>query len=427
MARAARRAACRCRRFARAQALGVVAFATVGEVTGSLVWGVYHYRLHNLPLFIPPAHGLVYLSGIALVGVVRARLLVGVAAAGAVALGARRADRAAAARRRRRARRAAALRLPLALAVARDVRGRVPRRRARSSCTGRRSARGAGRCRCRVSGTADGNPPSGVASGYVWFDVMALLVAPWLVYAAGTVKPKRLSRSGALRSSIRRIEPIGTISASRRVVALVDDVDRHHPEARLRVDAVEHEARAVGELDLDDRLLRRRSLSAKRAIVRCSRSTNASCGPSTTGVQSSGTNGAYRATVPRVPGSRHSANRATPGASARRRRLPGGCAARPGRLSDGCRSAAPDVRAAELRDHAAARGALDEAELEQVRLVDVLDRVRLLAERDGERREPDRAAVELLDDRAQEVAVDPLEPELVDLEQLERLARDRRS
>src|SRR5690349_24972341 len=30
-----------------AQAVGVVLFATVGEVTGSLVWGVYHYRLHN--------------------------------------------------------------------------------------------------------------------------------------------------------------------------------------------------------------------------------------------------------------------------------------------------------------------------------------------------------------------------------------------
>ena len=44
-------------------------FATVGEVTGSLVWGVYRYRLHNLPLFIPPAHGIVYLSGLALVGV----------------------------------------------------------------------------------------------------------------------------------------------------------------------------------------------------------------------------------------------------------------------------------------------------------------------------------------------------------------------
>jgi hypothetical protein len=30
----------------------------------------------------------------------------------------------------------------------------------------------------------DGNPPSGVASGYVWFDVMALLVAPSLLALA---------------------------------------------------------------------------------------------------------------------------------------------------------------------------------------------------------------------------------------------------
>jgi len=30
-------------------------------------------------------------------------------------------------------------------------------------------------------GIPDGNPPSGVASGYVWFDVMALVVAPVLV------------------------------------------------------------------------------------------------------------------------------------------------------------------------------------------------------------------------------------------------------
>jgi hypothetical protein len=33
-------------------------------------------------------------------------------------------------------------------------------------------------------GIPDGNPPSGVASGYVWFDVMALLVAPHLVALA---------------------------------------------------------------------------------------------------------------------------------------------------------------------------------------------------------------------------------------------------
>src|SRR5205085_8288661 len=71
----------------RVQTVGVVVFATVGEVTGSLVWGVYTYRLHNLPLFIPPAHGIVYLSGIALALLMRERLVVAIAGAGAVVWG----------------------------------------------------------------------------------------------------------------------------------------------------------------------------------------------------------------------------------------------------------------------------------------------------------------------------------------------------
>jgi hypothetical protein len=37
--------------------------ATVAEVTGSIIWGVYSYRLHNLPTFVPPAHGLVFIAG----------------------------------------------------------------------------------------------------------------------------------------------------------------------------------------------------------------------------------------------------------------------------------------------------------------------------------------------------------------------------
>jgi hypothetical protein len=41
-----------------------VAVATCFEVFGSLVWGVYQYRLHNLPLFVPPGHGIVYLFGL---------------------------------------------------------------------------------------------------------------------------------------------------------------------------------------------------------------------------------------------------------------------------------------------------------------------------------------------------------------------------
>jgi len=34
------------------------------EAIGSLVWGGYRYRLHNIPLYVPPGHALVYLFGI---------------------------------------------------------------------------------------------------------------------------------------------------------------------------------------------------------------------------------------------------------------------------------------------------------------------------------------------------------------------------
>ena len=38
----------------RAQALVVVVVATCAEVVGSIIWGVYTYRLENLPSFVPP-------------------------------------------------------------------------------------------------------------------------------------------------------------------------------------------------------------------------------------------------------------------------------------------------------------------------------------------------------------------------------------
>ena len=41
-----------------------VVVATGFEVFGSLVWGVYRYRLHNIPLYVPPGHGLVYFFGL---------------------------------------------------------------------------------------------------------------------------------------------------------------------------------------------------------------------------------------------------------------------------------------------------------------------------------------------------------------------------
>jgi hypothetical protein len=198
----------------RAQALGVVLFATVGEVTGSLVWGVYHYRLHNLPLFIPPAHGLVYLSGVALSRTLRERAVVWMAAAGATVWGL------AGLTALPRLDVAGAFGVPLLLVF-------LWRSRSRAMYAGvflvvaalELYGTSIGTWRWATSlpglGIPDGNPPSGVASGYVWFDVMAMLVAPWLVYfAGGTAKPKLSAFSDAVRSSIRRREPIGTIRAS---------------------------------------------------------------------------------------------------------------------------------------------------------------------------------------------------------------------
>jgi len=48
----------------RAQVWVCVLVATGFEIFGSLVWGIYRYRLHNLPLFVPPGHGIVYLFGL---------------------------------------------------------------------------------------------------------------------------------------------------------------------------------------------------------------------------------------------------------------------------------------------------------------------------------------------------------------------------
>ena len=48
----------------RARTLLVVIVATCAEVIGTLLLGAYTYRLENLPAFVPPGHGLVYLAGL---------------------------------------------------------------------------------------------------------------------------------------------------------------------------------------------------------------------------------------------------------------------------------------------------------------------------------------------------------------------------
>ena len=155
----------------------MICAATVAELTGSIIWGVYSYRLGNLPTFVPPAHGLVFMAGLSLSEALGDdRALVVVAAAIAATWGVLgltvlpRTDA------------AGALGVPLLLVF-------LWRSSARASYAGvflvvaalelYGTAIGTWRWAERVPGLGipDGNPPSGVASGYVWFDVMALLLA----------------------------------------------------------------------------------------------------------------------------------------------------------------------------------------------------------------------------------------------------------
>jgi hypothetical protein len=186
----------------RVQALGVVAFATVGEVTGSLVWGVYTYRLHNLPVFVPPAHGLVYLTGLSLSTGLRrhVRPLVIAAASTAALWGL----------------------LGVTVLPRRDVAGAVGvpllllflwRSRNRAvyaavflvvaSLELYGTALGTWRWKAALPGLGipDGNPPSGVASGYVWFDVMALLTAPLVLGALGRWRAWRAPTASPLETA----------------------------------------------------------------------------------------------------------------------------------------------------------------------------------------------------------------------------------
>jgi hypothetical protein len=115
----------------RAQVAVVICAATLAELTGSILWGVYSYRLHNLPTFVPPAHGLAFLW---------------------------------------RSRARAAYAGVFLVVAALELYG---------------TAIGTWRWAEELPGLGipDGNPPSGVAAGYVWFDVMALLLAPGLLAA----------------------------------------------------------------------------------------------------------------------------------------------------------------------------------------------------------------------------------------------------
>jgi FtsH-binding integral membrane protein len=178
----------------RAQTVVVVAFATAVEYVFSPTLEVYTYRFDNVPAFVPPGHGLVYLSAFAL-------------------------GHAALVERHRRA----VMWLVLGVGGAWAAYGVL--------ATDRTDALGAFWYACLVSfmllgpsqavyvgafvavswlelagthlgtwvwGTHDptgrvpiGNPPSGAAGGYGWFDLAGLLLAPRLVRLCGRVTALR--------------------------------------------------------------------------------------------------------------------------------------------------------------------------------------------------------------------------------------------
>jgi hypothetical protein len=166
----------------RVQTLVVVAVATCGEIVGSIIWGVYTYRLENLPSFVPPAHGLVYVAGAALASVAAPRrdllvrsalvLVLAWAAAGVTVLP--RADVGGA--------------LGAMLLAVYLLRGRAPATYAGVFLVVAwlelyGTALGTWTWAVEIPGTTvpNGNPPSGVAAGYVWFDIVALAAAPRLL------------------------------------------------------------------------------------------------------------------------------------------------------------------------------------------------------------------------------------------------------
>jgi hypothetical protein len=168
----------------RAQVAGVVIVATCAEFLGSIVWGVYRYRLGNLPMFVPPGHGLVFLLGLSLSqldAVQRhVRAAIGAVLVAALAWGVlgvtlfHRTDALGA--------------LGIVIFVLYMRFGPTP-----AIYAGVFVAVGM----LEISGTAigtwgwkpvvpgthvpSGNPPSGAIAGYALFDICAMLMAPWFL------------------------------------------------------------------------------------------------------------------------------------------------------------------------------------------------------------------------------------------------------
>jgi hypothetical protein len=183
----------------RAQVALVIMVASCAEVIGSVIWRVYEYRLGNLPLFVPPGHGLVYLTGLTIAksafGRRHGRALVGASLAGVLGwaiLGLTILPR-----------------LDVAGAIGAAtfalflIRGRAPTVYAGvfvavATLEIYGTAIGTWRWKPEIPGMGvpDGNPPSGAVSGYVLFDICALALAPALLALCARVAAAARERRG---------------------------------------------------------------------------------------------------------------------------------------------------------------------------------------------------------------------------------------
>ncbi len=177
----------------RVQALVVVAFATVVEYTFSPGLEVYLYRFGNVPSYVPPGHGLVYLSAFALGHDpwVRTRLrplgLLVLTALGAWALVALLGPRTDV---------LGAFWFACLLAFWRWGPSREVYVGAAVVVTwlelvGTHLRTWVWQASDPVLGIPIGNPPTGAAGGYGWFDLLALMLAPWVLAWLGRLSRRR--------------------------------------------------------------------------------------------------------------------------------------------------------------------------------------------------------------------------------------------
>lgn len=180
---------------ARVQTCVVVAFATMVEYIASPTLEVYLYRFENVPMYVPPGHGLVYLSAFALghtrfaerhmracMGVV---LVVGGLWAGYGLFLAERPDALGAVWY-------ACLVCFLLWGPSKAVYVGAFVVVSYLELIGTGLGDWAWQTRDPTGWVSIGNPPSGAAGGYGWFDLAALVAAPYLIGLAGRRRRKGL-------------------------------------------------------------------------------------------------------------------------------------------------------------------------------------------------------------------------------------------